>query len=179
MDAVVDAQRQWPLKSEIESLIGPNTVGLLYIPSDYAEPRAGLLAVWRRHLVANAEVRSREYMEALFTASFPKGGLVEVVNGQIPTDRLEGADTIVLLFPDSIGIDFGKIERAIYSRWPSKRVLALNGRRRLFRLDPEMRRRLALRHFLETYRLPELAFLVIFVLVTPFLVLLDLLRGRR
>src|SRR5215813_960024 len=165
-------------ESECHSLFGSRIVGLLHLRADYVQPRTGLLAVWRRHVVANAEVRPRDYMEALFTASFPGGSLV-LVDEELPIDRLVEADTIVLLFPDSIGIDCRRLEREVCSRWPLKRILALNGRRRLFRLDNEMRRRLALRRFLEAYRLPEFGFLLIFVFVAPLLVLLDVFRGRR
>jgi len=164
---------------EHEALIGPETVGLLHVPSDYVTPRQGLLAIWRRHLVANVGVRSRDYMEALFRTHFPRGRLVEIEDGRIPADVLDRAGNIVLLYPDSIGMDFGEIERAIASRWPAKRVLVLNGRRRMFPLDAETRRRLALRRFLEAWRLPEIMFFLVFVVVTPLLALFDIVRGRR
>jgi hypothetical protein len=164
---------------EYEALIGSDTVGVLYMPSDYAKPRGGLLALWRRHLVANAGVRNRDYMEALFKRHFPRGTMIELKDRQVPADVMDSSKTIVLLFPDAIGIDFGRIERAIASRWRSKRVLALNGRRRLFRLDAKMRRRLALLRSLETFRIPEIAFLLVFLIATPVLVLFDMMTGRR
>src|SRR5262245_12670114 len=119
---------------ELEALIGSNTVGLLYFPPDYTVPRPGLAGAWRRHVLANAAVRDRAYMEALFRECCPHGALVEVASDDLPAD-VERADSVVLLYPDSIGIDFGGIERTLRSRWPGKRLLALNGRRRLFRLD--------------------------------------------
>lgn len=127
---------------ETETLIGTSTAGLLFVPTDYVTPRASLLGLWRRHLIANAAVRGRDYMEALFKSHFPHCRLLEVAHGRIPHGDLQGVDNIVLLFPDSIGADFGWIERTLAARWPLKRVLVLNGRRRLFRLDPAMRRRL-------------------------------------
>jgi hypothetical protein len=164
---------------DLEALIGPKTVGLLLIPADYATPRAGLLALWRRHVVANAGVRDRAYMESLFKSHFPHSELIVVEGGGVSDARVAGADNIVLLYADSIGMDFGAIERNIVSHWPLKRVLVLNGRRRMFRLDPDMRRRLALRRFLEVSRLPEIAFLLAFFIATPVLLLLDTMKSRR
>ena len=164
---------------KLEALIGPKTVGLLRNPTDYAVPRMGVFALWRRHLVANAGVRDREYMEALFKSQFPRGELIVLEDFVIPDARCAEADSIVLLYADCIGMDFGGIERNIISRWPLKRLLVLNGRRRLFRLDSEMRRRLALRRFLEATRLPEMAFLLVFLIATPVLLLVDTIRSHR
>jgi len=164
---------------QLETLIGRNTLGILYFPADYAHPRKGLLALWRRHLLANAAVRDREYMLALFSSHFPNSRFVTMADEKIPAQEIESADNLVLLFPDSIGLDFGIIERSIASRWPAKRMFALNGRRRFFRLDAAMRRRLAVRRFLEKSRIPEAGFLVLFMVATPFLALIDLARGHR
>lgn len=165
--------------AEIEPLAGRDTLGVLYMPSDYVAPRRGILALWRRHVVANANVRNREYMESLFRRRFPYGALVEVKNGAIPSELIDASGSIVLLFPDAIGLDFARIEQAISTRWPSKRLLALNGRRRLLRLDRQTRRQFLLCRFLEKWRLPEIAFFVLFVVVTPFLLIFDLMRGHR
>lgn len=162
-----------------EDLIGGNIVGLLHHPGDYAAPRPGLRSLWRRHLIANAFVRNREYMVALFKSHFPGSPTVEATDGRVPEDSIAGADAIVLLYPDSIGMDFGWIERTVRARWPAKRLLVLNGRRRFFRLDAEMRRRLALRRFLERARLPEFAFFALFLVVTPVLLLLDAFKSSR
>jgi hypothetical protein len=178
-DAHKQMQKAEKSLTEYEVLIGPDTVGVLYIPPDYAKPKGGLLALWRRHLVANAGVRNRDYMDALFRSHFPRGTLLELDNRQVPTDVIDRAKTIVLLFPDAIGMDFGGIERVIASRCPWKRVLALNGRRRLFQLDARMRRRLALLRFLEALRIPEMIFLLVFLVATPALVLFDMMIRRR
>lgn len=164
---------------QLETLIGHSTLGILYFPEDYANPRAGILALWRRHLLANAAVRDREYMLALFNSHFPNSRSITIIDKNLPAHEIESADNLVLLFPDSLGLDFGAVERSIASRWPAKRLFALNGRRRFFRLDPQMRRRIALRRFIEKSRLPEVAFVVAFLVATPFLALIDLARGRR
>ena len=85
----------------------------------------------------------------------------------------------MLLYADPIGIDTGWLEREIRTRWPAKRLLAVNGRRRVFRLDARAARGLALRRFLQKVRIVEFAFVAVFVLVTPLLLLWDLSRGRR
>jgi len=168
-----------PSTTGLEALIRGNTVGLLHIPKDYSSPPPGVAGAWRRHLVANAVVRDREYMMALFNSHFPSGTVVDVDDGQIPPEVASSADNIVLLFPDSIGMDFGDIERNVAVRCPSRRILVLNGRRRFFNLDAKMRRRLALRRFLEATRIPEIVFFLVFVVATPVLVVVDALRGRR
>ena len=162
----------------LEMLLGGRTAGLLHAPPDYASPRKGLRGLWRRHLVANAAVRDRAYLEALFRSHFPRGDIIDAREDHLP-DVLGNADNIILLYPDPIGMDFGSIERAIASRWPSKAVLVLNGRRRFFRLDQATRRRLAVRRFLASFRLPEIAFFAAFVAITPVLLLVDLFRGHR
>jgi hypothetical protein len=84
----------------------------------------------------------------------------------------------VLLYPDAIGIDLGAIERSLCSADPAPRLVALNGRGRIFALDGITRRRLANRRVLETVRPLEWALLPIFLLLTPVLLLWDLARGR-
>lgn len=153
--------------------------GLVYFPEHYVTPRSGLLRSWSRHLAGSAGIRTPEYMKALFTKTFPGGALTEVATGKVPDDFGTQARHIVLLYPDAIGMNFGWIERTLVRRLPSKSILVLNGRRRHFRLDRDMRRKLTVRRFLERFRIPEFAFLVLFVAVTPILILFDLLRGRR
>ena len=159
--------------------IGGKTVGLLYMPPDYVSPRKGWRGIWRRHVIANAAVRNREYMEKLFESRFPSCDLYVLDDGRIPESVLQNADNIVLLYPDAIGIDWRAIESRIIAHRPAKRVLALNGRRRLFRLDAAMRRRLIGLRFLETSRIPEVFILCVFLVATPILVLFDLVRGHR
>lgn len=164
---------------QLETLIGHSTLGILYFPEEYANPRKGILATWRRHLLANAAIRDRQYMLTLFNSHFPDCNSITITDKNLPAREIESAENLVLLFPDSIGLDFAAMERSIASRWPAKRLFALNGRRRFFRLDAPMRRRIALRRFLEKTRIPELCFFVAFVVATPFMALADLTRSRR
>ena len=159
--------------------IAPGAVGLLYVPSDYVVPRKGILALWRRHLVASAAVRSADYMKALFASRFPGCVLLEITDRKISEDIVVQEQAIVLLYPDAIGMDFGWIERTLAGRYRSTPVFVLNGRRRLFRLDREMQRKLAVRRLLESSRFPEFALCLAFAMTTPFLALFDMIRGRR
>src|SRR4051812_25413284 len=124
---------------DLESMIGGKGVGVLYAPGDYAVPKLGLRHLWRRHLVAHAAVRDRDYMEALFRRHFPHAPIIAADPQSLP-GAIETADHVVLLFPDAIGADFSPIERAVAGCAPTKPVLVLNGRRRFFRLDVRMRR---------------------------------------
>ena len=164
--------------TQLETLIGGNTLGILHFPSDYEHPRKGFPALWRRHVLANAAVRDREYMLNLFGEHFPSGH-VATVDDEVPSNEIESVKNVVLLFPDSIGLDFRGIERSIGREWPDKRLFALNGRRRFFRLDDSMQRRLALRRFLEKSRITEALLVFGFAVATPVLALFDLMWGRR
>lgn len=155
------------------------TVGLLYIPDDYAVRTPGLAHAWRRHVTANAEVRDQAYMTALFSEHFAGAALSVVERGRVPEDLVEPAGTVVLLFADPIGMDAGWLERAIRTKWPAKRLLALNGRRRLFRLDQRAFRALRIRRLLAQLRVTEFALVLLMALLTPLLLLWDFARGRR
>jgi hypothetical protein len=61
--------------------------------------------------------------------------------------------------------------------WAGVRVL--NGRRRDFLLTDATRRRLRRRRFLERTMIVEFAVMVAMLLVTPFLIGADFVRGRR
>jgi hypothetical protein len=154
-------------------------LGLLYLPA--FEPGMGSVAKsrWRRHVLASAAPRERPYMETLFRGYFPGGDIVEISGAGLPQIDLSGANTVVLLFPDAIGLGFAKVEAKLRRDLPTDRLLALNGRGRLMRLDSPTRRRLRVRRFLEWTRLPEFVFLAVFLAVTPLMAGMDLLRGKR
>jgi hypothetical protein len=93
---------------------------------------------------------------------------------------VSGAQQIVLLYPDAIGLGWGPVERAVLRRAaPGAEVRVLNGRRRDFVLDRRARFRLELRRWFETALIGEAAATVSFVLLTPVLLAWDVLRGRR
>jgi hypothetical protein len=147
------------------------TVGVLHDP--WPARRGGRLRRYRTMVEFKANPRDEAYMRALFAERYPDGRL----GGP---DDVSGAERIVLLYPDAIGLGWGPVERALLRKAPAGAELrVLNGRRRDFVLDRRFRRRLELRRWLETALVGEAAATVLFVLATPVLLARDVLRGRR
>ena len=63
-------------------------------------------------------------------------------------------DAVLLLHSDALGLGLGTLEQALDSALPEK-VFVLNGRRRLYRLDTTMQRRLRRRRVLAETRIVE------------------------
>ncbi|WP_235075736.1 glycine/betaine ABC transporter permease [Holospora undulata] len=95
--------------------------------------------------------RSKEYMLDLLREKFPDAEIVDINQTRSP-------GKIILLYPDSIGLGWRKIESRLIHK---HEVEVLNGRRRVFEFTPSVRRMLLLRRFLEMTFLPE-------ILLTPF-----------
>jgi hypothetical protein len=132
--------------------------------------------LYRSMLVYRANPRDPAYMEALFGERFPAG---ELVRGDDDwRARLAAANRIVLLYPDSIGLGFGRFERAVLAAAGGRGVEVLNGRRRQFALDGATRRGLRLRRALERTFLLEAVGLTLLAAATPVLLAIDLVRGR-
>lgn len=131
-------------------------------------PRRTTRRAYRRALLEKANPRSPAYMRELFADRYP--------DGRIETDvsAVDGAHTIVLLYPDAIGLGWEPIERRLP---PDVRVL--NGRGREFALDRRARIALRARRLLERTMLVEAVALVAAAAATPALLAADLLRGRR
>jgi hypothetical protein len=147
------------------------TVGVLHDP--WPARRGGRLRRYRTMVEFKANPRDEAYTRALFAERYPDGRL----GG--PED-VAGADRIVLLYSDAIGLGWGPVERGLIRQAGlGTEVRVLNGRRRDFVLDGRARRRLELRRMLETALVGEAMGTVGFALVTPVLLLVDWLRGRR
>jgi hypothetical protein len=128
---------------------------------------------YRTMVEFKANPRDEAYMRALFAERYPAGRV------GAPEDA-PGAERIVLLYPDAIGLGWRPVERAlIRCVAPGVELRVLNGRRRDFLLDRRARCRLELRRALETSLAGEAAATVTFVLLTPILLAWDVLRGRR
>ena len=156
-------------------------VGIFHNPwrTDY-EPRRSLAELYRRAVWLKANPRTEDYMRARFAERYSHGVFI---NADVEEDwlrELRSADTVVLLYPDAIGLHFAPFEAAIWrhkKEWAT--VRALNGRHRDFVLSRPARRQLRQRRFMERTMLGEALATVAFVTVTPFFVLSDLVRGRR
>jgi hypothetical protein len=150
-----------------------NVVGVLAFPlgPDFglsAARRRSIRRAYRRALLEKANPRSAEYMRALFAQRYP--------GAQILDPPFDATKTIILLYPDAIGLGFGSIERDL----PAKAVVrVLNGRGREFALDTHTRRALTLRRLTERTMIVEAAALAAVLAATPFILAGDLLRGRR
>jgi hypothetical protein len=141
--------------------------------------RNKLLEQYRYAVWYKANPRSAVYMRALQQERFPDAEWVDTSEDSDWINRLSRADTVVLFYPDSIGLGFGPVERSVLAHkldWTA--VVVLNGRRREFRLNDATRLGLRLRRLLEWTMLPELLFLAVFVVVTPLLWAIDAVRGR-
>lgn len=131
-------------------------------------------AIWYK-----ANPRSEEYLRALLGERFPDAKWLSVDEQSEWREHIGEADEIVLLYPDSIGLGFAALERKIRkSKKTWAGVTVLNGRRRQFRLTGATQLGLRMRRLLEWTMLPEMVFLLAFLVITPILWALDLARGR-
>lgn len=132
-------------------------------------------AVWFK-----ANPRGEDYMRELFAERYPQGEFINVDKSNEWRTRVRDADTIVLLYPDSVGLGFGRLEKDIgrlRKTWSSVRVL--NGRRRDFLLNSGTVLGLRTRRILEWGMAGEMLALIPFIFMTPVLLAVDWVRGRR
>jgi len=132
-------------------------------------------AVWFK-----ANPRAKEYMRTLFSERFPSGIFVDAKENPEWRHHAAQVDTVVLLYPDSIGLGFTGLEREVrrlMKPWAAVRIL--NGRRRDLLRNTGTSCALIARRMLERSMLMELLFTLVFTCVTPLLLISDLLRGRR
>lgn len=141
-----------------------------------ASPRHPL-TLWRQAMRFKANPRSAAYMRERAAEFFPAARFVDVAAEPRWAEALGGAETVVLLYPDSIGLGFGAIERQ--ARATGKLVRIVNGRRRSFVLDAATRRRLLLRRFLERSMIIECVAGAFVLVLTPILYGIDAARRRR
>jgi hypothetical protein len=143
------------------------------------EPLRNPIELYRRGLWYKSNPRDEAYMKALFDEKYPGGRFVNVKENPGWPGQVKEGSTILLLYPDSIGLGFSVLEREVRGRTqgaPPPRVL--NGRRRDFVLDGPTRVALKIRRFMERTMLMEIGFTLIFVAVTPILLTMDWIRGR-
>lgn len=136
------------------------------------------LRVYRRALAWKANPRDPEHMRRLVAEHWPEATVVDAdeAHGAVA----EGADEIVLVYPDAIGLFCGRLERRLlHARSGHPPPTVLNGRGRRFTLDRATRRALLVRRALERTMLAEVAGMVALTAVTPILLAADLVRGRR
>lgn len=136
--------------------------------------RLGFLRKFNRVLCLKSNSRPKEYMKNLFNEIYPEGKFIEIDNNFKKYKEYFENNKIILLYPDSIGIGFEKIEKYL----KGSKVYVLNGRKRKFKLSKGMKIRMKLRRFLERTMFLEFIFIPIFIISTAIFLFMDLLRGR-
>jgi hypothetical protein len=159
-------------------------VGLFHSPweSDIARLRASRnpLQMFRYAVWFKANPRDAAYMQKLFGERFPGAEFVDADRQPDWRNAVAGADTLVLLYPDAIGLGYSSLERKIGRiKKVTAAVRVLNGRRRDFTLDRATLRALRVRRCIEHLMLGEVLFVPVFLCLTPILLLIDWAQGRR
>ena len=115
-------------------------------------------------------------------ASVERCSLVEassLSSSPLLTFAAEGKyDAIAVFYPDALGLGCEVVEKHLVDRAGSE-VIAVNGRRRIFPLDPDTRLALRTRRALARTRVPEMAFALIVFPVAAVCAAVDLLLSRR
>ncbi len=136
--------------------------------------------LYRRAVWIKSNPRSAADMKRLLNETWPGARFVDIRSEPAWLNGAKDCETLVLLYPDAIGLGIGAIERKVLrARRGRGAVQVLTGRRRQFALTRPVRRALLMRRLLERTMLGELLFGLVFVVATPLLLTLDLVRGRR
>ena len=138
------------------------------------------IALYRKTVWYKARPRSPEDMQELFRLRYPDGRFLCVNQSADWVAAVSDADMVVLLYADAIGLGFSYLERQVHARthpWTALRVL--NGRQRDFVLNWATLWSLRMRRLIERTMLGEGVFLLLFVCITPFLLLKDLFGERH
>jgi len=171
---------------------------MLFVARSWRPGDAGGLTARRRRLLEyRANPRSLEYM--LEQASrFKKEYAPEVkadlyILGEIPVPVKQLAefrqihtrfppslayDTVVLLFPDAVGLGWGGLERSLLSL-AGRHYWVINGRRRVFRWDAKVRRTLACKRILYRLSFLEILWILPVAILGAVYALKDAITGKR
>jgi hypothetical protein len=122
--------------------------------------------------------RDIQYMRALVT-EFLGQDIHWVKAKYLRPNIVKEADKIILLWPDGNGYGWFWVEFRVFAWRRGSTVMVLNGRRRYFQLTLKLWLAYCLRRFLERFWIGEIVFSIIFLVVSPFLVAWDLLRGHK
>jgi hypothetical protein len=161
-------------------LARPITLGLFYSPWDDAARPRGIFGRLNDHYRGVLMPRSAAYMEQAFKRSFPEGVFRDVQASPDWRELIRKAETVILLYPDPIGFNCGRLFADARRHKPDYAAIRmLNGRQRTFLLTSTARIQLALRRAATRLMLAEIAIGGALLVMSPFLVLLDLARGRR
>lgn len=149
----------------------------------YANPRSydyqsGLVEAAAARCRAGAEL----VIDAAFGAELASPAHVSITSvsrrdlRQISAGELPTAATVILVYPDPLGLSWQNLEAVI--RKQGRSVVVVNGRRRMFLLNDEARRALRLRRFLANTRVAELVGGLLLIPAAGLLALRDRMAGR-
>lgn len=152
----------------------------IFIDSDHA-PYSRALNLVNRKLQYRQNRRSWEYMRDLAASQFADFDESKVKRpGELDLVDWSSVSAVVLLWRDGNGLGWGAVERRVMSAVkPGTTVHVLNGRRRLFSLTPDVRRSYIWRRAIEKSLIPDMALFAAFLVGTPVLLLVDLMKGKR
>ena len=125
-----------------------------------------------RAICNRANPRTKKYMELMLKKTFP--GIKIYLKSDL--DSLGFSENIILLYPDSIGLGWGKLESKC--RRMCQHITILNGRGRTFLLDQATRRELKIKRFLEISFFLELITMPLICLYGLLLAISDKLVGN-
>ena len=117
-----------------------------------------------------ANPRSQEYMLELLQEHFPEATIIDI-------DSPHENGQLFLLYPDSIGLGWGVLERKLLKNF--KDIKVLNGRKRSFPFKSLIQFNLILRRFLEITFLPEIVLAPFLVMYGALLAVKDRIAGHR
>lgn len=149
----------------------------------YANPRS---YDYQRNLVEAVAERCQAGAEVIIDGAFssdltaPAHPAIKSVSrrdlGRTSADQLPAALTVILVYPDPLGLSWQRLEDGI--RKQGRSIVVVNGRRRMFLLNDEARRALRLRRFLANTRIVELVAGLLLIPASGFLALRDRMAGR-
>lgn len=160
---------------------------ILYFPEDYPKWLKMLIGGKAFGLLIRGSRKKRNPRDESYMRNVAKelleGNLEFVEAGALNSTHFADTDEIILLWPDAIGYGWHGVEKKIFDlKGSATKVSVLNGRRRYFPFASSVTtlkyQRYACRRFIERFWLGEMVFSIIFVAVTPFIVVYDLVRGR-
>lgn len=151
----------------------------LCIYYDYWEDKS-LKNIYNKGIHFKSNPRSLEYMTNLVQNSFDNIDIIQIASiRDLIKVPLNDYQEIVLAYPDSIGLGWSTIDNYVMRTFnPIKNIIVLNGRNRQILLNNNNLVSLKARRLLEKSLLPEIVFMILFIIITPFFLLKDAINGR-
>lgn len=159
-----------------------NIIGIFHADwraDDHSEKKKTPFWLYNRALYIKANPRDENYMKELFSGYYPAGTFINAGKDPDWVNAIPTAGEIVLLYPDAIGLGFRPIEtRVIKLKKRISDIYILNGRRRKF-LFSSSKKGLYLRRLGERSMCLELLVIILFIVVTPVMLVIDWADGHK